>query len=103
MGSCLSEDKSNGGVRTGYTSGASPAFGNLIRELSTSASGSLGPRKIRCRHNYPLGNLDPSKEGIEITGRLKSAGEILGIKLLDHIIFNRTGYFSFLEKVGLSV
>jgi type I restriction-modification system DNA methylase subunit len=29
--------------------------------------------------------------------QLKAAGEIVGIELLDHIIFNKTGYFSFLE------
>ena len=49
-------------------------------------------------HNHPSGGLTPSKEDIEITNRLKTAGETLGIKLLDHIIFNRTGYYSFLEQ-----
>jgi len=43
------------------------------------------------------GGLVPSKEKIDITGQLKSAGEVLGIKLLDHIIFNHKGYYSFLE------
>jgi DNA repair protein RadC len=33
-----------------------------------------------------------------ITAQLKAAGIILGIELLDHIIFNRAGYFSFLEE-----
>jgi DNA repair protein RadC len=49
-------------------------------------------------HNHPSGNVEPGKEDLEITKQLKSAGEILGIKLLDHIIFNRTSYYSFLEK-----
>jgi len=49
-------------------------------------------------HNHPSGSLEPSKEDIEITGQLKSAGEILGIRLLDHIVFNQKGYYSFLEK-----
>ena len=35
---------------------------------------------------------------VEITTQLKAAGSILGIDLLDHIIFNRMGYFSFLEE-----
>lgn len=48
-------------------------------------------------HNHPSGGLDPSGSDIEITAQLKAAGEIVGIELLDHIIFNRTGYFSFLE------
>jgi DNA repair protein RadC len=49
-------------------------------------------------HNHPSGELTPSKEDIEITKQLKSAGEIVGIRLLDHIIFNDRGYYSLLEK-----
>lgn len=49
-------------------------------------------------HNHPTGGLTPSKEDIEITGQLKSAGETLGIRLLDHIIFNHKGHYSFLEN-----
>lgn len=48
-------------------------------------------------HNHPSGGLEPSPSDIAITAQLKAAGAILGIELLDHIIFNRTGYFSFLE------
>ncbi len=48
-------------------------------------------------HNHPSGALIPSKEDIEVTKQLKSAGKILGIKLLDHIIFNHKGYYSFLD------
>lgn len=48
-------------------------------------------------HNHPSGNVEPSGEDAEITGRLKSAGEVLGIHLLDHIIFSCRGYYSFLE------
>ena len=33
-----------------------------------------------------------------MTKQLKAAGAVLGIALLDHIIFNRSGYFSFLES-----
>ena len=49
-------------------------------------------------HNHPSGGLTPSKEDIEITKQLKSAGETLGIRLLDHIIFNHKGHYSFLEE-----
>lgn len=49
-------------------------------------------------HNHPVGELTPSAEDKEITEQLKSAGDILGIRLLDHIIFNHKGYFSFLES-----
>jgi DNA repair protein RadC len=49
-------------------------------------------------HNHPSGGLEPSPSDIEITVQLKAAGTIVGIDLLDHIVFNRIGYFSFLEK-----
>ncbi len=48
-------------------------------------------------HNHPAGSLEPSSSDVEITEQLKNAGSIMGIALLDHIIFNRNGYFSFLE------
>lgn len=49
-------------------------------------------------HNHPAGALEPSVGDVEITHRLKHASDVLGIELLDHIIFNRGGYFSFLEN-----
>ncbi len=48
-------------------------------------------------HNHPSGGLEPSASDVEVTGQIKEAGSILGIALLDHIIFNRSEYFSFLE------
>lgn len=49
-------------------------------------------------HNHPAGSLEPSAWDVEVTKQLKAAGEIVGVALLDHIIFNRTGYYSFLES-----
>ncbi len=49
-------------------------------------------------HNHPAGTLRPSEQDIETTQRLQQAGKIMGITVLDHIIFNSTGYFSFLES-----
>lgn len=48
-------------------------------------------------HNHPSGALAPSKEDVEVTKQLQLSGDTLGIKLLDHIIFNQKGYYSFLE------
>ncbi|MGL1890467.1 MAG: DNA repair protein RadC [Spirochaetaceae bacterium] len=48
-------------------------------------------------HNHPSGNLEPSPEDKEVTDRLVSAGELLGIKVLDHIIFSDKHYYSFTE------
>jgi len=49
-------------------------------------------------HNHPNGTLQPFNEDIKITTRLKEAASVLGINLLDHIIFNSKGYYSFAEK-----
>lgn len=49
-------------------------------------------------HNHPHGDLEPSPADVEVTAQLKAAGAVVGIALLDHIIFNRSGYYSFLEK-----
>lgn len=48
-------------------------------------------------HNHPAGSLIPSKEDFAVTKQLKTAGEILGIRLIDHVIFSQKGYYSFLE------
>jgi DNA repair protein RadC len=48
-------------------------------------------------HNHPSGKLDPSPEDREITSRLKEAADTLGIALLDHLVFSREGYYSFVE------
>ncbi len=63
-------------------------YSDPIRERATAV--------IVC-HNHPSGNLDPSREDREITQRLKESGSILGINLLDHIIFSELSYYSFLE------
>lgn len=52
-------------------------------------------------HNHPAGSLEPSPSDINATKQIKQAGEIVGIELLDHIIFNRKGYYSFLEEGSL--
>jgi len=56
-----------------------------------------GAVAVIASHNHPSGHLDPSPEDQEITRRLREAGEILGISLLDHVIISRSGYYSFVE------
>jgi DNA repair protein RadC len=46
-------------------------------------------------HNHPSGDTKPSEDDIEITKRLKKAGEILGVEVLDHIIITENSCFSF--------
>ena len=49
-------------------------------------------------HNHPSGSTTPSKEDIELTQRVKTAGEMLDIKLLDHVIVTEKEYLSFLDE-----
>lgn len=52
-------------------------------------------------HNHPSGSLIPSQADKDITQRIKSAAEIIGIQLLDHVIISKRGYFSFKEQTLL--
>lgn len=49
-------------------------------------------------HNHPSGDPSPSSEDISITRRLKEAGELLGIRVLDHVIVGSDGICSFVER-----
>jgi len=49
-------------------------------------------------HNHPSGDPIPSKEDREVTRRLEAAGELLGIRVLDHVIVAEDGYFSFRQE-----
>jgi DNA repair protein RadC len=49
-------------------------------------------------HNHPSGDPSPSQADIEITHRVSKAGEIIGIKLLDHIIIGGTEFYSFADE-----
>ena len=53
---------------------------------------------IICVHNHPSGNVIPSKNDFEITKRLVSIGDMLGIKVIDHVIIGSEKYYSFLEN-----
>lgn len=49
-------------------------------------------------HNHPSGNLQPSKADLSITKKISNAGEVLDIKVLDHLIISEMGYFSFADE-----
>lgn len=53
---------------------------------------------ILIAHNHPSGDPQPSAEDRAVTRRLKEGGELLGIKVLDHIVIGQPGYFSFVES-----
>lgn len=48
-------------------------------------------------HNHPSGEPSPSVEDIGLTERLRQAGALLGIKVVDHVILGHDGHFSFLD------
>jgi DNA repair protein RadC len=49
-------------------------------------------------HNHPSGDPAPSPEDREITRRLKEVGEVMGIRILDHVVIGRDRYFSFSDR-----
>lgn len=49
-------------------------------------------------HNHPSGVPEPSADDKELTVRLDKAGDLLGVKVLDHIVVARGGYVSFREQ-----
>lgn len=49
-------------------------------------------------HNHPSGECEPSEDDLKITKRLVDAGKIMGIEVIDHIIFTRKTFLSFKEK-----
>ena len=64
-------------------------FKSAIKESSKS---------IILVHNHPSGDPEPSGEDEEITERLKKAGELLNIPVLDHVIISAGSYYSFKEE-----
>jgi DNA repair protein RadC len=54
-----------------------------------------GSASIIIAHNHPSGEVDPSTDDVLATRKVQEAGEVLGIPLLDHIIFSATGFYSF--------
>jgi DNA repair protein RadC len=88
---------------------------NHVRKVETISVGTLSaslvhPREVfksairdNCAsviivHNHPTGDPSPSSHDTETTERIKSAGKVLGIELLDHIIIGEGRYFSYKDK-----
>jgi DNA repair protein RadC len=49
-------------------------------------------------HNHPSNDPTPSRQDVELTQRLREAGELLGIPLLDHVVVAADGFISFAER-----
>jgi DNA repair protein RadC len=96
-----------------YLDGAHQVIGFSLISTGTANSCQVHPREIYQRavllgsvalvvgHNHPSGQLIPSEEDRRVTKALKSAGEVIGINLLDHVIVNDTGLYSFKDTGGV--
>ncbi len=68
----------------------------LFRKAIEGKASSL----ILC-HNHPSGNLHPSQMDLALTKRLKKAGELIEIPIIDHLIISDGGYYSFADEGAL--
>jgi DNA repair protein RadC len=67
------------------------------REVFQAAILSGAVAVIVC-HNHPSGSTLPSEQDCQVTRRLKEAGELLGIKVLDHVIVTDDAFYSFSDN-----
>jgi len=82
------ENISKGGV-SGTIADSKIIFKRAIEALASAM--------ILC-HNHPSGNLKPSNADIQLTKKLKEAGKMLDIPVLDHLIIGEKDYFSFSDE-----
>ena len=68
-----------------------------VRMIMKQAIENLASGIIVC-HNHPSGNLNPSESDTKITGKIKDAGNMIDIQLLDHIIIYGKEYYSFADN-----
>jgi DNA repair protein RadC len=68
-----------------------------IRIILKLALDNMASSIILC-HNHPSGNLIPSDSDISITDKLKEAGKLMDINILDHVIVSDTNYYSFADE-----
>jgi DNA repair protein RadC len=68
-----------------------------VRMLYKSALERLAT-SIILAHNHPSGTLKPSQADIRLTNKIKEAGQILDVQVLDHIIISDAGYYSFADE-----
>ena len=52
-------------------------------------------------HNHPSGNIQPSHSDIQLTKRIKEAGDLLEMLIIDHLIITEESYYSFADEGGL--
>ncbi len=95
-----------------YLDGRHQALAYRIVSVGTATASLVHPREVfqpavllgACAivlgHNHPSGDPTPSREDREVTDRLSEAGKLLGITLLDHVVFTREGRFHSFSEAG---
>lgn len=68
-----------------------------VRSIMKRAVEKTATSMILC-HNHPSGNLNPSDADQQITRKLKEAGKIMDIQILDHLIVTQKSYYSFADN-----
>ena len=93
-----------------YLDGANHLVNTEVISIGTLNQSLVHPREVfsyaiqmRCAsiiiaHNHPSGILEASLADINVTKRLQEAGKILGIEILDHVIFTSDDFYSFKEE-----
>jgi DNA repair protein RadC len=96
-----------------YLNGAHEVVAYSVVSTGTANSTQVHPREVFqpaivsgaialiVGHNHPSGNCEPSFEDRKMTKLLKEAGEIIGIKLLDHLVVSDLEHYSFAENCDL--
>lgn len=69
----------------------------IVREIIHGALQKFAA-SIICAHNHPSGKIEPSREDRQFTKDLFSAGKLMGVKLVDHIIVGDEAFFSFADE-----
>lgn len=93
-----------------YLDGAHTPIGYSVVSTGLASSCPIHPREVFQRavllgacalilaHNHPSDNCDPSEEDKKVTKQIQEAGKTLGIKVLDHIVFSDSSFYSFQEN-----
>jgi DNA repair protein RadC len=72
---------------------------SLVHPRETFSAALLGnAAAVILAHNHPSGDPEPSHEDLALTSRLKQAGELLGIPVLDHLIVGHDRFLSLKER-----
>ncbi len=94
-----------------YLDGRHRAIADAVVSIGTATASLVHPREVfqpaiavgACAlligHNHPSGDPTPSSEDLDVTRRLAEAGRLLGVTLLDHIVWSRDGGFRAIREI----